>query len=299
MRTSTARTPRFCAHATPPNVTGPRGDVLTAAGHVDAGLRLDRSARRPAQPRPVRLGPVESRQFQVDHPLGRRHVAVQPRDNQTRRVSVFGGQRLAVHSYRQQGVAAVGERIDGGTDGEAVDRRRQHHIGVTVNTGRCQQVSHPIAGPRRVGDEIAADRIGHTRQRDHLLDDVEPLQILETIGDLAVHHAVDPQLPVGPAELGHAQRGVDTVEVGVGCDERRQRNAFRLHRRRHRCGADICSGKREALAIAGHRGQPAVQRDAGHGGEGPCRQESQCHQREPSTGVGGVVGVGSVREPSR
>ena len=36
------------------------GHVLAAARHVDAGLGLDRSARRPAQPGPVRLAPGRS-----------------------------------------------------------------------------------------------------------------------------------------------------------------------------------------------------------------------------------------------
>ena len=69
---------------------------------------------------------------------------------------------------------------------------------------------------------------------------------VEAVGDLAVHHAVDLQLPVGPAQLRHAQRGVDPVEVGVAGDERRQRNAFRLHCRRHRRRGDSTGGSANA-----------------------------------------------------
>ena len=115
--------------------------------------RLDRPARRPAEPRPVRLGAVESGELEVDDPFGGRHVAVQAGHHQPRGVAVLGGQRLAVHPDRQQRVAVVGERLDGCARGEAVDRHRQHHVGVAMNTRFGQQVAHPVARPRRVRDE--------------------------------------------------------------------------------------------------------------------------------------------------
>ena len=121
--------------------------------------------------------------------------------------------------------------------------------------------------------------IGHAGQRHHLLDDLEPLQILEAVGDLAVHHAVDLQLPVVAAHLRHAQRGVDPVEVVVAGDERRQRNAFRLHRRRHRL-------RRATSAAAtrtrrGHRLTDDLsprQHDADHAGERARAEQAQRHQ---------------------
>src|SRR6185369_5518914 len=64
---------------------------LAVAWHVDSRLRLDRPTRRPAQPGPVRLGPIETRQLQVHHPFGRRHVSVQTRHHQPRRITVLGG----------------------------------------------------------------------------------------------------------------------------------------------------------------------------------------------------------------
>ena len=147
MRTSTACTPRFCAHATPPNVTGPRATSCTAARHVDAGFVL--IGPRADQPSRVQYASalVEPRQLEVDDPLGGRHVAVQSGDDQACGVAVVGGQRLTVHPDGQQRVAVVGEGIDGGARGEPVDRRRQHHVGVAVNTRLGQQIPHPVTGP--------------------------------------------------------------------------------------------------------------------------------------------------------
>src|SRR6185312_7252782 len=59
-------------------------DDFAAAWYVDTGLGLDRPSRRPAPPRPVRLGLVEARHFEVDDPFGGRHVPVQPRHDEPR-----------------------------------------------------------------------------------------------------------------------------------------------------------------------------------------------------------------------
>jgi hypothetical protein len=82
-----------------------------------------------------------------------------------------------------------------------------------------QQIAHPVARPLRIRDEIPANGIGYARQRHDLFDGLEPVQILEAVGDFAVHHAVNLQLPVRAAQLRHAQRRVDPVEVVVAGDE--------------------------------------------------------------------------------
>ena len=86
----------------------PLGDVLTAAGHVDAGFGLDRPARRPAQPRPVRLGAIESGQLEVDDPLGGRHVAVETRHHQPGGIAVLG--RAAARRSCRSPAASRGRR---------------------------------------------------------------------------------------------------------------------------------------------------------------------------------------------
>ena len=177
--TSTALTPRCCAHATPPNVTGPLATTCPLLGTSMRDSVLMGPRGRPAEPGPVRLGAIEAGELQVDDPLGRRHVAVEARHDQARRVAVLDGQRSAVHPDRQEGVALIGERLDRRARGEPVDRRRQHHVGVGVNARPGQQVSNPVPRPLGVRDQVAADGIGHAGQRHDLLDGVEPLQVVE------------------------------------------------------------------------------------------------------------------------
>src|SRR5450759_4459843 len=78
-----------------------RADPVTRAGDVDAGLGLDRAELGPAAWDPVALVRGEGGDLQVGDPLRARYVAVQPRDHESYRETVFEGQRLAVHGNGQ------------------------------------------------------------------------------------------------------------------------------------------------------------------------------------------------------
>ena len=207
---------------------------------------------------------------------------------------MLDGQGHSIHPDRQHRIPVVGERLDRGSGGPTVGRGGQHHVGVGGNSGRLQQITHPISGPGRVGDEVTADRVGHTRQGHGLLDRLEFLQILEGVGHFFVDHAVNAQPPVGAGQLGHAQRGVDPVELVVRSDETSQCDILRLHpgRRRRRRGSG--GGQRERVAVAGHRlgapGEHGAADPAGHTGE----RKAQGRQRQPPAPVDPVDAVISV-----
>ena len=112
-------------------------------------------------------------------------------------------QRLTVEAHRQERVTGIGECLHWRAGGEAVDRCRQHHIGVGVHAGRRQQISDPVACPHTRRNQFASNGIRHASQRRHHFDDVEAGELLEAVGDFAVHHAVDAQPPVAVAELGN------------------------------------------------------------------------------------------------
>ena len=203
-------------------------------------------------------------------------------------------QRNTVHPDRQQRIPLVGEGLNRGADGEPVDRGGQHHVGVGGNPGVAQEVSHPISGPGRVGDEFAADRIGHTRQRHGLLDRLEALQIVEGVGHFLVHHAVDPQPPIGARELRHAQRGVDAIEVGVGGDETRKVHPGRgdVGRRWRRCGHR--RGQGQGVAVAGYRAQAASDHRTGDPGDEAGGDETEGRQGQPPAPVDPAGRLGCV-----
>ena len=128
MRTSTVH-PWFCAQATPPKVTGPRSISAPSRGtsmrdSVLIGRAPDQPSRS-SRPAPGRTGSTPGRP-PTWWPTRTRTGRAPPGG----RVAVLGGQGPAVHGDRQQRVAAVGEGFDRCADGETVDRRGEHHVGV-------------------------------------------------------------------------------------------------------------------------------------------------------------------------
>ena len=98
-------TPRSGAQATPATWTGPGRDRRVDLRDVDPRLGQDRRLLRPAARDPVGVERLERRQLDLGQPLGRRHVAVQARDDEPGREPVGRGQRLVVHLHGDQRVA--------------------------------------------------------------------------------------------------------------------------------------------------------------------------------------------------
>src|SRR5215472_14660671 len=89
-------------------------DGVLDARNVDPRLSLDRALRGPATRYPVGArGPVR-RDLDVHEPLARRHVAVEPWNDQPGREYVRHRQRRVVHADREQRVAAVHRGLDRG-----------------------------------------------------------------------------------------------------------------------------------------------------------------------------------------
>ena len=135
-RPRTASMPVCCAQATPPTRTG-------AGRHVVAATAARRCARTVLtgpcshQPRSVQYAVKSAnvRDLQVDHPLARRDVAVEPGHDHAHREAVLDRQRLAVHRDREHRVAVVGERRQRRAAGPAVVGGLQHGVGAGLHAG--------------------------------------------------------------------------------------------------------------------------------------------------------------------
>ena len=131
-------------------------------------------------------------------------------------------------------------------------------------TGTPSQVALPSV--------LAADRVGDAGQGDPALDHPALEQVLVAELDLPVDHPVDPQREAVDRDVGHAQGGVDAVELPVrgqeradpghveaGAGRQRRRGGRRLRQRDVTAGG--CGGRAtEALADGAA--------DRGHGADG-------------------------------
>lgn len=84
-----------------------------------------------------------------------------------------------------------------------------------------QQVGQGDADEVRRGDVRAADLVRHAHQRDGLLHQRAPQQVVVGEHHFVVHHAVHPHAPVLRTQARHGERGVDAVELLVRRQERR------------------------------------------------------------------------------
>ena len=120
-RTSTRSIPRCCAHATPATATGPGASCARELGRVDPRLRLDGRFLGPPPLDPVGVVGVERRELEVDEPLHRGDVAVEPGHEHPHGEPVLQGQGLAVHRDGEHRVPSVhhdgGRRADRETVG--------------------------------------------------------------------------------------------------------------------------------------------------------------------------------------
>ena len=227
---------------------------------------------------------VEAGDLEVDHPLGRRDVAVEPGHQHPHREAVVDRQRLAVHRDRQHRVGpGVGELLQRGAAGPAVPRGLQHRVGAALDAGLGEQRVDPDAAPPGVADQRAADGVGHAVERQPVLGDLPVDELLVGQRDLAVDHAVDAQAPLVGLDRGRGDRGVDQVEPAV----RRLPPAVagRVHpraARRVRVGHRQLEQAPALLDVPPLPAEPLAE-DADHGGQ---RRGDPGPDQERTAGVG-------------
>ena len=211
------------------------------------------------QPRghPVAVEVLPRRQLDAVEPLRRRHVAVEAGDDQPGGEAVLGRQRLAVHRHGDERRATVEADLRREAGGEAVDGAADDLRRAGLHPCPVEQRRQPHALPRGVADEVAADLVGHARQRDELLDvgHGDELVVAERVG--LVDHALDEQRPRPDVDLRDAERGVDAVEVVVRRDVRRQ-------------AGDVEAGRADAPEV------PDVAAAAARSRRAPTRRRRSC-----------------------
>ena len=234
MRTSTAAMPRVGAQATPATVTSPAGEPGAAPWHVDAGLGLDGCLLGPSSRHPVGVEVLEAGELDLLEPLGGRHVPVETGDDETGREPVLDGQRLAVHPDRHHRRAPVEGLLGGEAHGEAVDGPADDLRSARLHPGPFEERREGHAAPHGVADQVAPHLVGDAADRDRLLDQVGPEEVVVAEGDGPVDHALDVEPPRRCVDPGDEEGGVDPVEVRV---RRRRRATDRRPRTAARQGA--------------------------------------------------------------
>ena len=81
-------------------------------------------------------------------------------------------ERFAVHPERDERVATVRRCVEREPARVAVDRPADHLVAPGLHAGVGEQFIEPDAEPAGVADQLAADRVRHTGERDVVLDDV-------------------------------------------------------------------------------------------------------------------------------
>ena len=190
-------------------------------------------------------------------------------------------QRFAVHGHREDGVqSVVGERTQRGGCREPVDALGEHHVGVALRRGQTQHVADGDALPDRIADEASTDLVRHAREGHAVLVQAHGDEIVEGQLDGLVDHALDAQTPRGRVDVRHGEGGVDTVEIGVRRDDRRQ--ARDVERRPLGHGDRAADrGKAQRIAGGGNRRGGGVDdarththHDGGRGGDAGEEEEA-------------------------
>ena len=230
--TSTASMPLCWAQATPAIVTRPGGQAAPGLRHVDARFGLDRALLGPAPPHPVGVERAERGELHVDHPLGRRHVAVQARHHHADRVAVRRGSGwpfmpTASRDSRPSMTGSVATPMV-----MPLTSRMTIWSAPGLDPRLAEQRGQQRALPAGVADVAAADALRDAGQGDVVLDHRHLQQLVERDRHRVVDHAVDAQLPGGGRDLRDGQGRVDPVELGVRREERGQaRDVQRVFRR--------------------------------------------------------------------
>ena len=253
---------------------GACGDCRPGKRGVDAGGELDRALRIPAPRGPVALVFGELGHLELDHPFGRRDVAVETGHDHPHREAVFERQHFAVHPHGEQGVrAGVLQHRQRRASGEAIDARGEHHVGSRLRHRRGEQFANRVAQPEGSADEVAAHLIRHAGEGREVLLKWLRQKLGEAQRHLVLHHPGDLERPFVRIDRRHLQRRVDAIEVCVRGDKRRDsghvdrgsdRHRIRGHSspRQHDLGADRgdpvrgrvdqpCSGARDDGCCAG------------------------------------------------
>ena len=229
-----------------------------AARRVDPGLGQDRAVLGPAERDPVAVERLERRQLQFLEPLGGRHVAEQPGNDEAGRVAVDPGQRLVVHLEGDHRLARrvhhPGRRHPGRP---AVDRTPDELRRRGLDAGDVEHIAQPDARPLGVADQLAADLVADAGDGHVLLEHRERDELLPGQDRLAVDQAVDAQRPAG---RGHA-RGEE---------------------RRCRSGRTGRSGTTIGVKAADRRGQVRLGRERRDGDRGRWHGRSVADRRGPS-----------------
>ena len=201
---------------------GASGDRCSGKRSVDAGGELDRAFRIPAPRGPVALVFGELGHLELDHPFGRRDVAVKTGHDHPHREAVFERQRLAIHSHGEQGVrAGILQYRQRRARGESVDARGEHHVGPRLRHRLCEQFANRIAQPEGSADEVAAHLIRHAGEGREVLLERLRQKLGEAQRHLVLHHSGDLERPFVRIDRRYLQRRVDSIEVCVWGDERR------------------------------------------------------------------------------
>ena len=289
------RHPRVLGPRRPADGDVPCGQARAGPGHLDPRGGLDGPELRPSPLGPVRLLVGEPGDLQVDEPLGRRDVAVEPRDDHAHGEAVLEGQGLAVHADGEHRVAVVGEDRQRGGGGEPVGAAGQDHVRPGERAGHGQDLTHRQPQPPGVAGEVTADRVGHAGQRDEGLDEVGVEELGERHRDLALDEPVHAQRPRLGVDLRDDERGVDPVEVVVGRDDVCHAGHGGLGACRHRGRGAGRSGQGEQ--VAGRRCRPPHRPGdrAGHGGQDGDRRETGGELEERAAVGGDRRGVAGVR----
>ena len=198
--TSTRQIPRSGAQATPATATGPAPDARPlSARHVDPRLGQDRRLLRPAARHPVGVERLERRE------LDARTATSSPTRSRTGPGTIRRAGKPCAAGSGSSFIftAIIASRARSGAVTQAVGKpavqpsteRGTIWVAPALDARHVEHVGQADAGPLGVADEVAADLVAHARDRHVLLDQRQLDELVEGEGDLAVDHAVDPQVP--------------------------------------------------------------------------------------------------------
>jgi len=205
-------------------------------------------------------------------------------------------ERLPVHRHRHHRAAVlVEQRGQGCPCGEVVGAGRLHGVRARLDPGLAKQVTDRDADPRGVSEVLPADGVRHAGQRDPPLDEPAGEEVLEGQLELRVDHPVDPQPPAVEGDVGHPQRGVDAVEVGVAREVRRDARYVERGTARHGGRRHLGAGDAQAGPGGGGRRAAVHPADQPAGGRYRADRQGRLHEGAPVERGGQLVAFDPAR----
>jgi hypothetical protein len=184
---------------------------------------------------------------------------------------MLAGERLVVHAHGDhRHPRLVHDPLDRHAGCETVHRPTDQLVGIGLDSGQAEDVAQRHAGPLGVADQVAADLVGHARDRHVLGDDRERHELVVRQLHLPVDHARDLEPPRGAIDGWRDEGRVDAVELVVRDDDRREAGGGKVcrrdarprrHVRRQGCRRDVRWRGRAALSI-----QQVPSQGSGHHG---------------------------------